>query len=228
MSPATATALEPAVVISSMTSEASSAAAMSLTTTVAPARAKPIASARPRPAAAPVTTATFPDRSAEFVLLLNFMNTSSLRVPGLLVGIRGSAARPPLPDQPEPDRSLRPHSPHHRGRRYPARFPSTLRCLHTGRARLSPARRPPRTGLSIRYAHHTTRPGCVPGERSLDPQTRTCYNQGGEWVAVDAGCRTTHPRLEGGRNAHQLHPGAGGAASRAAVVLHQADHPGAP
>ena len=71
ISPVTATALEPAVVISSMTSEASSAAAMSLTTTVAPARAKPIASARPSPAAAPVTTATFPDRSAAFVLLVN-------------------------------------------------------------------------------------------------------------------------------------------------------------
>ena len=71
MSPATATALDPAVVISSITSEAFSAAAMSLTTTVAPARAKPIASARPSPAAAPVTTATFPDRSVAFVLLLN-------------------------------------------------------------------------------------------------------------------------------------------------------------
>jgi hypothetical protein len=44
---------------------------MSLTTTVAPARAKPIASARPNPAAAPVTTATFPDRSVAFVLLVN-------------------------------------------------------------------------------------------------------------------------------------------------------------
>jgi hypothetical protein len=42
-----------------------------LTTTVAPARAKPIASARPNPAAAPVTTATFPDRSVAFVLLVN-------------------------------------------------------------------------------------------------------------------------------------------------------------
>ena len=71
MSPATATALEPALVISSMTSDASSAAAMSLTTTVAPARAKPRASALPSPAAAPVTTATFPERSVAFVLLVN-------------------------------------------------------------------------------------------------------------------------------------------------------------
>ena len=48
MSPATATALDPAAVISSMTSDLSSAPAMSLTTTVAPARASPMASARPK------------------------------------------------------------------------------------------------------------------------------------------------------------------------------------
>src|ERR1700684_8016 len=89
------------------------------------------------------------------------MNTSSLRVPRLLVGIRGSPARPPPPDRPELGRSSPPRSPRHRGRRYPARFPCTLRCLHTGRGRLSPARRPPRTWLSIRYAHHTTRPGLL-------------------------------------------------------------------
>ena len=71
MSPATATAFEPAEVISSMTSEASKAAAMSLTTTVAPWRARPSASASPRPAAAPVTTATLPERSVAFVLLVN-------------------------------------------------------------------------------------------------------------------------------------------------------------
>ena len=41
MSPATATALDPAAVISSMTSDASSAAAMSLTTTVAPGPGQP-------------------------------------------------------------------------------------------------------------------------------------------------------------------------------------------
>src|ERR1700722_15213217 len=134
MSPVTATALEPAVVISSITSEASSAAAMSLPKTVAP--------AGPRPTASPAP----PSQNVGF-----------------------NSVCPPY-------------------------GPSRLR----------------------------------PGERSLDPQTRTCYNQGSEWVAVDAGCRTTHPRLEGGRNAHQLHPGAGGVASRTAVVLHQADHPGAP
>ena len=44
---------------------------MSFTTTVAPARANPIASARPNPAAAPVTTATSPERSVEFVSVLN-------------------------------------------------------------------------------------------------------------------------------------------------------------
>ena len=50
--------LDPAALISSSTSEASSARWMSLTTTVAPAR--PDAPARPSPAAAPVTTATRP------------------------------------------------------------------------------------------------------------------------------------------------------------------------
>nr|AAA17315.1 B229_F1_30 [Mycobacterium leprae] len=40
----------------------SSAATMSSTTTVAPDRAKPIASTRPSPATAPVTTATFTDK----------------------------------------------------------------------------------------------------------------------------------------------------------------------
>ncbi len=71
MSPATAIALAPTALISSMTSEASKAEPMSLTTTVAPSRARPTASARPSPAAAPVTTATLPDRSVTFVLLVN-------------------------------------------------------------------------------------------------------------------------------------------------------------
>ncbi|COX45232.1 Uncharacterised protein [Mycobacterium tuberculosis] len=35
---------------------------------MAPNRARPSASARPKPAAAPVTTATFPDRSVVFVV----------------------------------------------------------------------------------------------------------------------------------------------------------------
>src|SRR5579875_4088760 len=90
-SPATATAFDPAAVISSMTSEASSAPAMSLTTTAAPARAKPIASARPRPAAAPVTTATFPDRSVAFVLVVN------LRIPLVFAGQSSARA---LDDRP--------------------------------------------------------------------------------------------------------------------------------
>src|SRR6476660_9754551 len=71
MSPATATALDPAVAISSPTSDLSSAPAISLTTTVAPARASPMASARPRPAAAPVTTATSPDRSVAVLFGVN-------------------------------------------------------------------------------------------------------------------------------------------------------------
>src|SRR6478736_2144979 len=62
MSPGTATPLLPA-------------AAMSFTTTVAPARASPMASARPSPAAAPVTTATRPDRSVASECVVN------LRIP---------------------------------------------------------------------------------------------------------------------------------------------------
>src|ERR1700712_1503680 len=70
MSPATATAFDPALAISSKTWDCAGAPAMSLTTTVAPARASPMASARPRPAAAPVTTATSPDRSDESELVI--------------------------------------------------------------------------------------------------------------------------------------------------------------
>ncbi|SHX36034.1 Uncharacterised protein [Mycobacteroides abscessus subsp. abscessus] len=70
ISPATVTPLDPAAAISSSTSLLSNAGAMSLTTTVAPDRAKPIASARPSPAAAPVTMATRPLRSASAIALI--------------------------------------------------------------------------------------------------------------------------------------------------------------
>src|ERR1700758_1698188 len=63
MSPGTATPELPAALISSNTSVFFNASSMSLTTTVAPAQARPIASDRPNPAAAPVTTATRPDKS---------------------------------------------------------------------------------------------------------------------------------------------------------------------
>src|SRR6478672_3903960 len=75
MSPGTATPLLPTAAISASTSEESRAAAMSFTTTVAPARASPTASARPSPAAAPVTTATRPDRSVASECVVN------LRIP---------------------------------------------------------------------------------------------------------------------------------------------------
>lgn len=52
---------------------------MSLTTTVAPARASPIASARPRPAATPVTTATLPDRSIGFSFVA--VSGATVRIP---------------------------------------------------------------------------------------------------------------------------------------------------
>ena len=69
ISPATAMPLAPAALISSSTSDSSSASVMSLTTTVAPDWASPMASARPEPAAAPVTTATRPERSVDRSLM---------------------------------------------------------------------------------------------------------------------------------------------------------------
>src|SRR4051812_1044605 len=170
MPPATATPLEPAEAISSMTSDLSSAAPMSLTTTVAPARARPTASARPRPAAAPVTTATYPERSVAADPSLSVVN---LRIP-LVPADQGSSGA-------FGDRLLR----HFLlvGRHRVRLHHGVVLVVEIKQVRRnSDAHRVALTAVAVHFNSHPNLLADPPSARrrcgtALDPKTRTCYNR---------------------------------------------------